>query len=199
MVLVQKFSVVLLLRLAFQSLGVVFGDLGTSPLYVFYNTFSNEIKDPEDVIGALSLIIYSLTLIPLLKYVVVVCKANDNGQGTHRIVLSYTFRHTHTCMAYTTSYFVYDVQVERWLFTRCSVGMPKSKSFRTNTEPMKSSRRTVVLPFPNSHTLQKPRDGLKAMLLARLHFFFLCLLALVWSSGMAFSLLLYLVPLCKYI
>lgn len=77
----QKFSAVLLLRLAFQSLGVVYGDLGTSPLYVFYNTFPRGIEDPEDVVGALSLIIYSLTLIPLLKYIFVVCRANDNGQG----------------------------------------------------------------------------------------------------------------------
>lgn len=60
---------------------MVYGDLGTSPLYVFYNTFPHGVQDPEDVIGALSLIIYSLTLIPLLKYVFIVCKANDNGQG----------------------------------------------------------------------------------------------------------------------
>jgi len=60
---------------------VVFGDLGTSPLYVFYNTFPHGINDPEDVVGALSLIIYSLTLVPLLKYVFVVCRANDSGQG----------------------------------------------------------------------------------------------------------------------
>ena len=78
---IQKFSALLLLRLAFQSLGVVYGDLGTSPLYVFYNTFPHGVKDPEDVIGALSLIIYSLTLVPLLKYVFVVLRANDNGQG----------------------------------------------------------------------------------------------------------------------
>ncbi|KAE9452376.1 hypothetical protein C3L33_15720, partial [Rhododendron williamsianum] len=77
----EKFSALLLLRLSFQSLGVVYGDLGTSPLYVFYNTFPHGISDPEDVIGALSLIIYSLTLIPLLKYVFIVCKANDNGQA----------------------------------------------------------------------------------------------------------------------
>lgn len=77
----QKFSGLLLLRLAYQSLGVVYGDLGTSPLYVFYNTFPRGISDPEDVVGALSLIIYSLTLIPLIKYVFIVCKANDNGQG----------------------------------------------------------------------------------------------------------------------
>lgn len=78
---VQKFSALLLLRLAYQSLGVVYGDLGTSPLYVFYNTFPHRVKDREDVIGALSLIIYSLTLVPLLKYVFVVLRANDNGQG----------------------------------------------------------------------------------------------------------------------
>ncbi|KAK9267171.1 hypothetical protein L1049_009591 [Liquidambar formosana] len=71
----KKFSALLLLRLAFQSLGVVYGDLGTSPLYVFHNTFPRGIEDTEDVIGALSLIIYSLTLIPLLKYVFVVCRA----------------------------------------------------------------------------------------------------------------------------
>ncbi|KAF3634923.1 hypothetical protein FXO37_26225 [Capsicum annuum] len=75
-----KFSTLLLLRLAYQSLGVVYGDLGTSPLYVYNNTFPHGIGDPEDVIGALSLIIYSLTLIPLLKYVFIVCRANDNGQ-----------------------------------------------------------------------------------------------------------------------
>ncbi|KAH7545662.1 hypothetical protein FEM48_Zijuj01G0117300 [Ziziphus jujuba var. spinosa] len=89
----KKFSAILLLRLAFQSLGVVFGDLGTSPLYVFYNTFPHQIKDPEDVIGALSLIIYSLTLIPLLKYVFVVCKANDNGQGGTFALYSLLCRH----------------------------------------------------------------------------------------------------------
>ncbi|KAG1326407.1 Potassium transporter [Cocos nucifera] len=89
----KKFSLVLVLRLAFQSLGVVFGDLGTSPLYVFCNTFPNGAKDPEDVIGALSLIIYSLTLIPLLKYVFVVLRANDNGQGGTFALYSLLCRH----------------------------------------------------------------------------------------------------------
>ncbi|CAL5412719.1 unnamed protein product [Camellia sinensis] len=89
----KKFSALLLLRLSFQSLGVVYGDLGTSPLYVFYNTFAHGINDPEDVIGALSLIIYSLTLIPLLKYVFIVCKANDNGQGGTFALYSLLCRH----------------------------------------------------------------------------------------------------------
>ncbi|KAH0851139.1 hypothetical protein HID58_094963 [Brassica napus] len=64
----KSFSMLMLLRLSFQSLGIVYGDLGTSPLYVFYNTFPDGIEDSEDVIGALSLIIYSLLLIPLIKW-----------------------------------------------------------------------------------------------------------------------------------
>ncbi|GAB2234294.1 hypothetical protein Droror1_Dr00003541 [Drosera rotundifolia] len=89
----KKLSALLLLRFAFQSLGVVYGDLGTSPLYVFYNTFTRGIDDREDVIGALSLIIYSLTLIPLLKYVFIVCRANDNGQGGTFALYSLLCRH----------------------------------------------------------------------------------------------------------
>ncbi|CAJ1975919.1 unnamed protein product [Sphenostylis stenocarpa] len=89
----KKFSTLLLLRLAYQSLGVVYGDLGTSPLYVFYNTFPHEIEDPEDVVGALSLIIYSLTLVPLLKYVLIVLRANDNGQGGTLALYSLLCRH----------------------------------------------------------------------------------------------------------
>ncbi|RYR13494.1 hypothetical protein Ahy_B04g070460 isoform G [Arachis hypogaea] len=89
----QKFSALLLLRLAYQSLGVVYGDLGTSPLYVFYNTFPHGAKDREDVIGALSLIIYSLTLVPLLKYVFIVLRANDNGQGGTFALYSLLCRH----------------------------------------------------------------------------------------------------------
>ncbi|XP_022858907.1 potassium transporter 10-like isoform X2 [Olea europaea var. sylvestris] len=89
----KKFSSIFLLRLAFQSLGVVYGDLGTSPLYVFYSTFPNGIDDTEDIIGALSLIIYSLTLIPLLKYVFIVCRANDSGQGGTFALYSLLCRH----------------------------------------------------------------------------------------------------------
>ncbi|KAI5021311.1 hypothetical protein ZWY2020_055156 [Hordeum vulgare] len=54
----NAYPTILMLQLAFQSLGVVFADLGTSPLYVFYNIFPNEIEDTEQIIGALSLIIY---------------------------------------------------------------------------------------------------------------------------------------------
>ncbi|XP_027181886.1 potassium transporter 5-like [Coffea eugenioides] len=70
-----------ILHLAFQSIGVVYGDIGTSPLYVFASTFPDGVKNTEDILGVLSLILYTLTLIPLLKYVLIVLHANDNGQG----------------------------------------------------------------------------------------------------------------------
>lgn len=68
--------------LAFQTLGVVFGDVGTSPLYTFSVMFRKApIKDNDDILGALSLVLYTLILIPLLKYVFVVLWANDDGEG----------------------------------------------------------------------------------------------------------------------
>ncbi|XAR48054.1 hypothetical protein NMG60_11030757 [Bertholletia excelsa] len=70
------------LALAFQTLGVVYGDLGTSPLYVFSDVFSKvPIRSEVDVLGALSLVMYTIALLPLAKYVFVVLKANDNGEG----------------------------------------------------------------------------------------------------------------------
>ncbi|XP_058758685.1 putative potassium transporter 12 [Vicia villosa] len=70
------------IALAFQTLGVVYGDMGTSPLYVFADVFSKvPINSDDDVLGALSLVMYTIALIPLAKYVFIVLKANDNGEG----------------------------------------------------------------------------------------------------------------------
>ncbi|KAI3407669.1 Protein kinase domain-containing protein [Psidium guajava] len=70
-----------ILTLAFQSIGIVYGDIGTSPLYVYRSTFAGGIKHNDDVLGVLSLILYTITLIPLLKYVFIVLRATDNGDG----------------------------------------------------------------------------------------------------------------------
>ncbi|KAM3356127.1 hypothetical protein P3S68_022841 [Capsicum galapagoense] len=70
-----------MLKLAFQSLGVVYGDIGTSPLYVFSSIFGGGIKHEEDVLAALSLIFYTITVIPVIKYAFIVLAANDNGDG----------------------------------------------------------------------------------------------------------------------
>ncbi|KAH9791533.1 Potassium transporter 4 [Citrus sinensis] len=70
------------LLLAYQSLGVVYGDLSTSPLYVYSSAFSGRLDEKESeetILGAFSLIFWTLTLIPLLKYIFIVLSADDNG------------------------------------------------------------------------------------------------------------------------
>ena len=67
-------------RLAYQSTGVIYGDISTSPLYVYSSTFSSA-PGYDDLLGALSLIIWSLTLIVSIKYVLIVLFADDEGEG----------------------------------------------------------------------------------------------------------------------
>ncbi|KAJ4711981.1 Potassium transporter [Melia azedarach] len=72
------------LLLAYQSFGIVFGDLSISPLYVYRSTFSGRLDrdQSEDVIfGAFSLIFWTLTLHSLFKYVIIMLNADDNGEG----------------------------------------------------------------------------------------------------------------------
>ncbi|CAN1302957.1 Potassium transporter 7 [Linum perenne] len=79
---------------AFQTLGVVFGDVGTSPLYVFDVMFTKaSISGEEDVLGALSMVLYTLILVPLVKYVLVVLLANDDGEGGTFALYSLICRH----------------------------------------------------------------------------------------------------------
>lgn len=67
-------------RLAYQSIGVIYGDIGTSPLYVYSSTFSSE-PSHDDLFGALSIIIWTLTLMVTIKYVLIVLRADDEGEG----------------------------------------------------------------------------------------------------------------------
>ncbi|KAH0969345.1 hypothetical protein GBA52_028800 [Prunus armeniaca] len=69
---IKKDSWKTLLTLAYQSLGVVYGDLSTSPLYVYKSTFAEDIhhsETNEEIYGVLSFVFWTLTLIPLVKYV----------------------------------------------------------------------------------------------------------------------------------
>nr|CAB3455280.1 unnamed protein product [Digitaria exilis] len=69
--------------LAFQSFGVVYGDLSTSPLYVYRNSLSGRLNgylDETTIFGLFSLIFWTFTLVPLLKYVLIVLSADDNGE-----------------------------------------------------------------------------------------------------------------------
>ena len=74
----SKFALVTL-----GALGVVFGDIGTSPLYAFRECFTAHhlSATPENVFGILSLIFWSLVLVISLKYLILVLRADNNGEG----------------------------------------------------------------------------------------------------------------------
>ncbi|KAI4128170.1 MAG: hypothetical protein LQ347_004299, partial [Umbilicaria vellea] len=76
----QEFSGWVLFGLAYQSVGVIYGDIGTSPLYVYSSTFSSN-PSYDDLLGALSLIIWTLTLMVSIKYIFIVLRADDEGEG----------------------------------------------------------------------------------------------------------------------
>jgi KUP system potassium uptake protein len=70
--------------LALAALGVVFGDIGTSPIYAFKESLSPEhgmSPAPATVLGVLSLIVWSLTMVVTVKYLAFVMKANNRGEG----------------------------------------------------------------------------------------------------------------------
>ena len=71
--------------LGIAALGVVFGDIGTSPLYAMQATFSpsggNVPVTAEHVAGIISVVIWSITLIVTLKYVMLVLRADHHGEG----------------------------------------------------------------------------------------------------------------------
>ncbi|XP_028123218.1 potassium transporter 6-like [Camellia sinensis] len=93
---VKKESWRTVLILAYQSLGVVYGDLSTSPLYVYKSTFADDIEHSEtneEIFGVLSFVFWTLTLVPLLKYVLIVLKADDNGEGGTFALYSLLCRH----------------------------------------------------------------------------------------------------------
>jgi K+ transporter len=75
---------------------VIYGDIGTSPLYVYSSTFTAE-PSKDDLLGALSLIIWSLTLIVTFKYILIVLAADDEGEGgTFAICESQCYHHINT-------------------------------------------------------------------------------------------------------
>ncbi|HTV70104.1 MAG TPA: potassium transporter Kup [Rhizobiaceae bacterium] len=71
--------------LVLGALGVVYGDIGTSPIYAFrealHASASDGIATREDVLGVLSLIVWALTIIVTIKYVGFVLRADNRGEG----------------------------------------------------------------------------------------------------------------------
>ncbi|HEX5668047.1 MAG TPA: KUP/HAK/KT family potassium transporter, partial [Chitinophagaceae bacterium] len=63
------------------ALGIIYGDIGTSPLYVLNAITSGKVITEELIIGALSLIIWTLTLQTTIKYVILTLQADNKGEG----------------------------------------------------------------------------------------------------------------------
>jgi KUP system potassium uptake protein len=63
------------------ALGIIYGDIGTSPLYVMNAICNGKVMDEFLIIGALSCIIWTLTLQTTVKYVMLTLKADNNGEG----------------------------------------------------------------------------------------------------------------------
>jgi len=69
--------------LTLGALGVVYGDIGTSPLYALKEVFhgGHVATTPDNILGVLSLIFWTMTIIVSIKYVLLILRADNNGEG----------------------------------------------------------------------------------------------------------------------
>ncbi|MDG5748640.1 potassium transporter Kup [Qipengyuania sp. XHP0207] len=82
--------------LAVGAIGVVFGDIGTSPLYAFRETFSgaaNIAIDRMHVLGVVSLIFWSMLIVVAIQYVTILMRADNKGQGGSLALIALISRH----------------------------------------------------------------------------------------------------------
>jgi len=78
----QNHSKEQLAGLALGAIGVVFGDIGTSPLYALKEVFHGGVSiDKDHVLGVLSLVFWSLTLVVTTKYAIFIMRADNKGEG----------------------------------------------------------------------------------------------------------------------
>ena len=83
-------------KLAAGAIGIVFGDIGTSPLYAFRETFTGSHPMPIDslhVLGVVSLIFWSMTLVVTIQYVSILMQADNKGQGGSLALVALLSRH----------------------------------------------------------------------------------------------------------
>ena len=88
------------LALAVGAIGVVFGDIGTSPLYAFRETFASHSGvpgiqvDPVHIHGVLSLVFWSMMIVVTFKYVLTIMRADNKGEGGSLALLALINRST---------------------------------------------------------------------------------------------------------
>lgn len=90
-----------ILLFSFQSLGVIYGQISTAPLYVFGTISAQDIKSEDTVYELFSFIFWTMTIISLLKYSYIVLMADDDGEGNfslppENIFIEFSSRMIHT-------------------------------------------------------------------------------------------------------
>jgi KUP system potassium uptake protein len=86
-----------LYKLMIAAIGIVYGDIGTSPIYAFRETFAGHhpmAPDPLHIYGVLSLIFWSMMIVVTLKYVTVILRADNKGEGGSLALLALINRET---------------------------------------------------------------------------------------------------------
>ncbi len=86
-----------LTKLAVGAIGVVFGDIGTSPIYAFRETFAGHHPinpDPVHIHGVLSLVFWSMMIVVTFKYTMTIMKADNKGEGGSLALLALINRNT---------------------------------------------------------------------------------------------------------
>ena len=87
------------LKLALGAIGIVFGDIGTSPLYAFRETFAGHHKlslDPAHIMGVTSLMFWSMMVVVTIKYVAIIMRADNKGEGGSLALLALISGRTRT-------------------------------------------------------------------------------------------------------
>jgi len=87
------------LKLAVGAIGVVFGDIGTSPLYAFRETFAGHHElalDTMHIMGVISLMFWSMMIVVTLKYVTIIMRADNKGEGGSLALLALVSGRTKT-------------------------------------------------------------------------------------------------------
>jgi KUP system potassium uptake protein len=94
-----------LAKLAVGAVGIVFGDIGTSPIYAFRETFAGHhtlVPDQLHIHGVLSLIFWSMMIIVTLKYVTIIMRADNKGEGGSLALLALINREIGTGKKWTS-------------------------------------------------------------------------------------------------
>ncbi|KAK9483667.1 potassium transporter-domain-containing protein [Lipomyces starkeyi] len=130
----QEYRGWVLLWLAYQSTGVIYGDIGTSPLYVYSSTFTSQ-PTYDDLVGALSIIIWTLTLMVTVKYMFIVLRADDDGEGGTFAIYSLLARYAN--IVRRDPNIAGTVKMDRYLTNEMK---PAGKSLRSFIEHSRTAR-----------------------------------------------------------